>query len=210
MREELTSRQQHLLRVIEDAVAANGRSPSIHELMSALGVASPNGIVKHLAALESKGYIVREKGARGIRLVNAEVPVSCVGYVPIVGEIAAGSPIYAHENIEGVIAVPDTMIQGTAETFMLRIKGDSMIEDGIMNGDLVLIEKCDSVRDGEIAAVLVDDEATVKRLWKRGGNIVLEPANAAYQPIVVDPSYSSCSVLGRVIGLMRSYRHRIG
>ena len=217
---ELTDRQRQVLDAIEEGARLNGRPPSIHELMRELDVASPNGIAKHLIALEAKGYIERGGGARGIRLLVGggaggsgialeESPPNAdrLAYVPLVGDIAAGSPILAQENVEEVLPVPESMVDG-GETFFLRVKGDSMIEEGIMPGDLVMVGKCDSVSNGELAAVMLEDEATVKRFYRRGGRIVLEPANPRYEPIVVDPSVTRCAVIGKITGLLRSYRRK--
>ena len=213
----LTTRQKQVLQAISEAMDAGGRPPSIPELMLALGVASPNGIAKHLHALQSKGYIARDKGARGIRILrddnratgpNAQVP-SDLAFVPLVGDIAAGSPILAQENVEEMIPVPGSMTDSGADTFFLRVKGDSMIDEGIMPGDLVMVSRCDSVSDGELAAIMVEDEATVKRFYRRSGMVVLEPANPSYEPIVIDASTTRCAVVGNIIGLMRSYRRKL-
>lgn len=213
MVEGLTDRQKLVLETIADMASENGRPPSIPELMLRLGIASPNGVAKHLQALEAKGYIARERGARGVRLLTHDARPSQSDlpepiYAPIVGDIAAGVPILAQENIDEFIPIPPSMTDPAAETFFLRVKGDSMIEEGIMPGDLVMVSKCDTVSNGELAAVMVEDEATVKRFFRRGGTIVLEPANANYEPIEIDPSITSCAVVGRIVGLLRSYRRR--
>ena len=212
----LTQRQQQLLELIYQAIQDNGRPPSIPELMISLGVSSPNGIAKHLNALEVKGYIIREKGARGIRLLDSAYTRKNVkpqfaeqaSYVPLVGTIAAGSPILAEENVEEMIPVPQSMT-GTGDTFFLRVKGDSMIEEGIMSGDLVMVNKCDSVSNGELAAIMVEDEATVKRFYNYGNRIVLEPANQDYEPIVIETGTAQCTVIGKIVGLIRSYRSKL-
>ncbi|MHB9037445.1 MAG: transcriptional repressor LexA [Armatimonadota bacterium] len=221
MTNRLTDRQQEMLNAIQDAMRRNNRPPSIHELMRALGVASPNGVAKHLAALETKGYIVREQGARGIRLVDRDDDIFVsnirhsigdelpgLSYVPLVGQIAAGSPILAEEHVEEMLPMPQSLAGAEGETFFLKVKGESMIDEGIIPGDLVMIEKCADVTNGELAAVMVEDEATVKRFYRRECMIVLEPANVNYEPIIVDPSTMRCSVIGRVVGLLRSYKRR--
>lgn len=210
MTNNLTQRQELLLSIITKQIQSEGRSPSIPELMGIMQVSSPNGIAKHLHALEIKGYITRDKGARGIRLTRqSNLPIANpeagVSYVPLVGDIAAGSPILAQENIEEIFAVPESMTNSSGETFFLRVKGESMIEEGILPGDLVMIKKCDSVSNGELAAVLVDDEATVKRFYKEANRIVLQPSNKDYEPIIIEAGAEQCSIIGKVIGLMRSY-----
>ena len=207
---DLTQRQELLLSIITERIQKEGRSPSIPELMEVMGVSSPNGIAKHLHALEAKGHITRDKGARGIKLVvqldvNNSVPAAGVAYVPLVGDIAAGSPILAQENVEEIFAVPESMTDTSADTFFLRVKGESMIEEGILPGDLVMVRKCDSVSNGELAAILVDDEATVKRFYREPSRIVLQPSNQHYEPIIIEAGSAQCSVIGRIIGLMRSY-----
>lgn len=228
--DRLTQRQQNVLAAIEGLLDNGSRPPSIHELMDSLGIASPNGVAKHLIALEAKGYIAREPGARGIRLLKsagsrlridggpegeivrvfdrAEARERAT-YVPLVGTIAAGSPILAQENVEDILPVPEAIAGPDSETFFLRVKGESMIEEGIMPGDLVTVSRCDSLSNGELAAIMVEDEATVKRFYRRDGLIVLEPANCRYEPIVVDPADQRVSVIGKVTGLLRSYRGRL-
>lgn len=223
MAAELTNRQRLVMEAIVEACSNDNRPPSIHELMSILGIASPNGVAKHLIALEAKGYIAREPGARGIRVLKAQSKPNVVyisdkldsrehpatAYVPLVGTIAAGSPILAQENVEDTLPVPDAIVGPGSETFFLRVKGESMIEEGIMPGDLVAVTRCDSVSNGELAAIMVEDEATVKRFYRRGGLIVLEPANQHYEPIIIDPAEQQVSVIGKVTGLLRSYKGRL-
>lgn len=225
---KLTDRQEQVLRAIAQAIKEDARPPSIPELMSILGVSSPNGIAKHLKILEAKGYISREKGSRGIRLLDQaktsldanysikmisgrltdNEPLPDAAYVPLIGNIAAGSPILAEEHVEEVIPVPCSMTESGSDTFFLRVKGDSMIEEGIMPGDLVMISKCDSVANGELAAVMVEDEATVKRFYKQGSRVVLEPANPNYEPIIIEAGTANCAVVGKVVGLLRSYKRK--
>jgi repressor LexA len=233
----LTKRQHKLLGEIENGIKQDGRPPSIPELMRAMSVASPNGIAKHLNALERKGYIDRLRGARGIK-INAPIAASLedaatdrsagirvvpggrpaivserdepkAAYVPLVGEIAAGQPILAQEHIDEVLPVPTDMVDASTDTFLLRVRGDSMIDEGIMPGDLVMVAGRDSATDGQLVAVMVDDEATVKRFYRRGNTVVLEPANEQYQPIEIDLERQSCNIVGIVIGLMRSYRRKL-
>ncbi len=223
MRPALTDKQRLILDAIERTTLTDGRPPSIPELMKLFGISSPNGIAKHLKALETKGYLDRKKGARGSVVTSnpeLDIPVNTVDdndvtlselgarQIPLLGTIAAGSPILAEQNIEDQLTLPDALV-GNGESFMLRIKGDSMIDEGILSGDLVVIEKCDRVRDGEIAAVLVEDEATLKRFYQRGRMAILEPANVNYQSIEVDMGSESCKILGKLVGLVRSYRARI-
>lgn len=225
MTAELTDRQKMVLDIIERMLVRGNRPPSIHELMNQTGIASPNGVAKHLNALKAKGYITRDSGARGIKLTDkaaatANSAITIIEnrdfeetrrtvYLPLVGNIAAGSPILAQENVEEVLPVPDAITDSNADTFFLRVKGESMIEEGIMPGDLVAIARCESVSNGELAAVMVEDEATVKRFYRRGSMIVLEPANHLYEPIVIDPAQSQVTIIGKVTGLLRSYKGKL-
>ena len=223
MRPALTDKQRQILDAIENKTFTDGRPPSIPELMKQFAISSPNGIAKHLKALESKGYLDRKKGARGSMIASESSSFVSSDHIlsgennfaelnarqiPLVGTIAAGSPILADQNIEDQLTLPDALV-GNGESFMLRVKGDSMIDEGILSGDLVVIEKCDRVKNGEIAAVILEDEATLKRFYLNGNNAVLEPANPNYQPIQIDLSSESCKILGKLIGLVRSYRSRI-
>ena len=228
MSSEATKRQLEILKAIENSVLSEGRPPSIPELMESFKVASPNGIAKHLIALEKKGYIKRSSGARGIKVLDKEsdgkiirlptgekpgkLPKTSgaeICYVPIVGTIAAGSPILADENVEDTIPMPADLTANYGDTFYLRVKGESMIEEGIFPGDLVMVGKCDTVDNGELAAVMVEDEATVKRFYKKGNVITLEPANINFEPIIVDTTQTSCAIIGRIIGLLRSYKRKL-
>lgn len=219
MNPELTERQQQILSMIAEGIRENGRPPSICELMDRTGIASPNGIAKHLKTLEQKGCIELMGGARGIRLIANSDEISYtnsvegrnyspdVAFIPLVGQIAAGQPILSQENFEGMLPVPEEMVRGLAETMFLEVKGDSMIGEGIMPGDLVLLEKRDSVENGELAGVMIEDEATVKRFYRQGHTLRLEPANPNYDPIVIDLSEGAqCQIVGKVVGLLRSYR----
>lgn len=214
MERNLTQRQELVLNIIAEKIKENGRPPSIPELMEMMNISSPNGIAKHLHALETKGYIVRDKGARGIKLTQKSGALNPpanenVAYLPLLGQIAAGAPILAEENVEEIYALPDFLIDGTSDTFLLRVKGESMIEEGILPGDLVMVSKCDTVSNGELAAVLVDDEATVKRFFREPGRVVLQPANKYYEPIIIEDGSAQCSIIGKITGLIRSYRMRL-
>jgi repressor LexA len=228
MSSEVTKRQLEILKAIEDAILNDGRPPSIPQLMESFKVASPNGIAKHLIALEKKGYIARSGGARGIKVLGdlsdskiVQLPTgekrgsllkdykSEICYVPIVGTIAAGSPILAEENVEDSIPMPADLTGNGSDTFYLRVKGESMIEEGIFPGDLVMVGKCEKVDNGELAAVMVEDEATVKRFFQKGNVVTLEPANKDFEPIVIDLRYSTCKIVGRIIGLLRSYKRKL-
>lgn len=210
MVEGLTKRQREVLQMIAEYVRREGRPPSIPEIAAHFGMSSPNGVAKHLAALEAKGAIEKGKGARAIRLADwvmqSESPD--VSYAPVLGRIAAGEPILAAEYAEDMIPLPKSMFAGVDSAFLLEVKGDSMIEDGILSGDYVLIAKNLGIRNGDIAAVRIEDEATVKRVYREGRQVRLQPANPAYEPIVLVEDGRCIEVLGKVIGLIRSYQTR--
>lgn len=206
MFDSLTTRQQEVLDMIVGYIRREGRSPSIPEIAEHFGMKSPNGVAKHLAALESKGAIIRGKGARAIKIPGMSLEESPeVVYAPMVGRIAAGTPTLAAENVEETIPLPKHLFSGSENAFLLEVRGESMIEDGILPGDYVLISRESAVRDGEIAAVRVDDEATVKRIYREGNRVRLQPANSAYEPIIIENDGRAVEIIGKVVGLIRSY-----
>ena len=207
--EDLAPRQQQVLEYIAVSLDQRGIPPSFREIADALGIKSTNGVSDHIKALERKGYIKREKGgrarARAMRLTekatgsfHEEATVA----VPLVGHVAAGVPILAEENHEGVIRVDGSLVPAGATVFALKVVGDSMIEDGILSGDVVFVRQQDTARDGETVVAMVEGEATVKRLYREDGHVRLQPANSEMEPIVVDNTYD-LKLLGRVIGVYR-------
>jgi len=205
MAKTLTARQQAILQFIVDYTQKRGYPPSIREIGTHFDIASLRGVTVHLDALEKKGYISRENTPRSIRVTHpAYQGSSNVVMLPLVGTIAAGSPILAEEYIEDLIPVPSEMVRNMEGAFLLRVKGDSMTGDGIMPRDLVVIRPQQTASPGELAAFLVDDEATVKRLHKDRHGLKLMPSNPAYEPIEVNPG-QELRVLGRVVGLIRDY-----
>ena len=206
MLEQLTTRQREVFDMISRYMHREGRPPSIPEIALHFGMSSPNGVAKHLATLEAKGVIERGHGARAIRLAPglAEPEHPDVAYTPILGRIAAGEPILAAEFADETIPLPKSIF--TAENaFLLEVKGDSMFEKGILNGDYVVVARNVEVHSGDIAAVRIDDEATVKMVYREGRHVRLMPANPAYEPIVLEDDGRSIEVIGKVVGLIRSY-----
>ena len=177
----LTTRQTRLLQVIEDSLAKRGYIPTLQEMAQAMGIASLHGVKRHLLALERKGYLRRFPGRRrAIELMQRVVPLE--GSIPILGRVAAGRPLLAVENQEGVLSLGPALL-GKGTHFALRVQGDSMIEEGIHEGDYVIVRQQNTADPGEIVVVLLGEEVTVKRLRKRGKSFFLEAANAAYAPI---------------------------
>lgn len=203
----LTDKQERILNFIVDYVEDKGYPPSIREIGTAFTISSLRGVTVHLDALERKGYIKRANTSRSITVIGktgATSPKRNVTFLPIVGTIAAGTPITASENIETQIPVPTEIVHNVQGAFCLRVKGDSMIDEHIMPRDVVVIKPQVSAENGDLVAVLLGDEATVKRIQFADGRVRLMPANPAYDPIDVDREDSR--VIGRVIGLVRTYQ----
>lgn len=208
MRDDLSSIQRKILEFITGTIREHDRSPTIREIGDAFGIASTNGVRYHLSVLEDKGYIKREKGiSRGIewREHHAKVEGRSNSHeIPLLGQVAAGRPILAVENIDGVIAV-DEMLTRSKECFALRVSGDSMKGAGIFDGDVVIVNPQPTARSGDIVVALLDDEATVKKYVREKGRVVLRPENVEYDDIIVDRRSDDARVLGKVVGLMRRF-----
>ena len=202
----LTDKQERILGFIVDYVNEHGYPPSIREIGIHFGISSLRGVTVHLDALERKGYIKRANTARAITVIGktgSTAPDRNVSMVPLVGTIAAGVPITAHENIESLVPVPQEMIYNVKTAFALRVKGDSMIDAHIVEGDLVVIKEQSTAENGDIVAFLLGDEATVKRIEFTNDGVRLKAENSAYPPI--DVRREDSRIMGKVIGLVRSY-----
>jgi repressor LexA len=209
--EALSDRQRQVLEYIRSTVARRGYPPSVREIGDAVGLSSPSTVHSHLSSLVKLGYIRKDATKpRAIEVLgshaeSAEIPPSTrddehLRDVPLVGRIAAGSPILAAEDVENVMALPTDLV-GNGPVFMLEIKGDSMVDAGILDGDYVVIRRQDHARDGEIIAALVDgEEATVKRLRRENGKVVLIAENPAYEPMVFD---RDVAIIGKVVTVLR-------
>ncbi|MBU2552323.1 MAG: transcriptional repressor LexA [Proteobacteria bacterium] len=202
---ELPEKQLAFLKFLEDEIARRGRAPSLRRAAAVLGV-SHSAVLQYLRALEEKGYVRREgRYSRRIHLLNRAGQTAAVQRwreVPIVGRIAAGLPMYAQQEWDGTRVVDATVYRG-ANLFALRVRGDSMIEAGILDGDLVICEPRQYARDGEIVvALLHDEEATVKRFFLRGDRVELRPENRDYESGFYE--FGEVLIQGRVVGLERS------
>ena len=220
----ISERHRAILRVINDKLTSSGFPPSVREIASAVGLASPSTVKHHLDALESSGYLAREPGlpraldltdkarrALGVTLpgpasspvVPIEIPMSHVeeegSAIPLVGRIAAGSPITAEQHIEEVFRLPTSMT-GHGDLFMLEVSGQSMIDAGIFDGDYVVIRAQNDASNGEFVAAMIDGEATVKELSITDGDVWLLPHNKDYSPIPGDEA----TILGKVVTVIRS------
>ena len=201
---KITKKQQEILDYIKGEIINRGYPPTVRDICNAVNLKSTSSVHSHLETLEREGYIIRDKTKpRAIEIVDDSFnSARCeIVNIPVVGRVAAGEPILAVQNIENYFPVPAEFI-GNKTTFMLHIKGESMINAGIYDGDSILVEECNTARNGEIIVALVDDSATVKTFYKEKGHIRLQPENDNMNPIIVD----NCMILGKVIGLFRTMR----
>jgi repressor LexA len=197
----LTDRQRQIYEFLSVTVREKGYAPSIPEIGQRFKITSTRGVFDHLKALEKKGYI-RRIGKRAIEIVgpSGRSALPEAKEIPIVGRVQAGAPILAEENIEGFFPVASELARGN-ETFALKVKGDSMIEDGIMEGDLVIIRQQQTAKDGDIVCALIGDEATLKKFYRKGNEISLKSSNKNYDPIIV--SEGNFRILGKATGVVR-------
>ena len=205
MREKkVTARRKSILDFIVSTTKQRGYPPTVREIGDAVGLRSSSTVHFHLNILQQLGLIERDGSltrairARGMDLERPAPPARGVRYAPLVGRVAAGEPIFAAENIEETLTLPAELFP-EGDLFMLEVKGTSMIEDGILNGDLVVVQRQETAQNGDIVVALLEDEATVKRFYRHNGDIELRPANAAMQPIIT----RDATILGRVRGVIR-------
>jgi repressor LexA len=202
---KLSKRQQDILEFIKREVNLKGYPPSVREIGEAVGLASSSTVHGHLARLEKKGLIRRDPTKpRAIEILDSvltdHVPKSEAVYIPVVGKVTAGQPITAIENVEEYFPLPNT-VGSDNNTFALRVEGDSMIEAGIFNKDLVIVKQQSSANNGDIVVAMTeDDEATVKRFFKEKNYIRLQPENSSLEPIILQ----TCVILGKVVGVYRN------
>ena len=198
---KISSKQREILEYIKQEILNKGYPPAVREICEAVHLKSTSSVHSHLETLEKNGYIRRDPTKpRAIEIIddNFNLTRREVVNVPIIGQVAAGQPLLAVENIENYFPIP-TEFMPNAETFMLKVKGDSMINAGIFNGDKILVQKQSDAQNGDIVVALVDDSATVKTFYKEDGHFRLQPENDTMDPIIVD----ECSILGKVFGIMR-------
>ncbi len=202
---ELTGRQQEIWEFLVEYVDLHGYPPTVREIGEAVGLASPSTVHAHLANLERAGLLKRDPTKpRALELIGRDKPdaaVVALPKLPLLGQIAAGGPLLAEQNVEDSIAVPETL-EGD---FVLRVKGESMIEAGILDGDLVVVRRAQDARNGEIVVALAGDdesadEATVKTFYRENGRVRLQPENAALEPIYAE----HVQILGKVVGVFRT------
>jgi repressor LexA len=204
----LTDRQRQVLEFIDAEVARKGYPPSVREIGEAVGLSSPSTVHAHLAALQDKGYLRRDPSKPRAIEVSLEPSTGHamerrpVRHVPLVGDVAAGTGVLAAENIEETLPLPEDFVGGGGELFMLRVRGDSMLEAGILDGDFVVVRAQPSADPGEIVvAGIPGDEATVKTFLRRRGKVVLRPENPALEEMTFEPG--EVTIYGRVVTVLR-------
>lgn len=200
---KLTERQKTVLEFIRNQISNHGTSPTIREIGKFMKISSTNGVRMHINALIKKGFLKKnEHIARGLELttqISQEIKK-----LPIVGSVPAGLPIDAIENIEGELAL-DASFLPKGNSFSLRVMGDSMKDAGILNGDIVIVQKQNTANQGEIVVAIIGDEATVKRYFKEDTHIKLQPENDNFEPIIIDNNSPEFRIAGIVIGLVRKF-----
>ena len=194
--EHLTKSQQKVYDFLRQETS-KGVPPTVREICAATGLRSTSTVHAHLKTLERLGYITREAGLNRSIRVEGETPAA---QVPILGKVTAGMPILAVEDIEGYVPYQGGRYPAN-ELFALRVRGESMIEAGILSGDIIIVHRTPAAQNGEIVVALVEDEATVKRFYKENGHYRLQPENSTMEPIIVD----SVLILGKVVALLREY-----
>lgn len=201
---KLTERQRTVLEYIRNQISNHGSSPTIREIGTFMKISSTNGVRMHINALIKKGFLKKNKHiARGLELTT-DIAQEIIK-LPIVGSVPAGLPIDAIENIEGEIAF-DASFLPKGESFSLKVMGDSMKDAGILDGDLVMVEKMDVASQGEIVVAIIGEEATVKTYYKEDNHIRLQPENDDFEPIIVDKNSPEFRIAGKVVGLVRKFK----
>ena len=201
---KISKKQSEILEYIKEQILEKGYPPAVREICEAVHLKSTSSVHAHLETLEKNGYIRRDPTKpRAIEICDDSFQLvrNEMTSIPIIGTVAAGQPILAAENIEGYFPVPVDMVPNE-ETFILKVKGDSMINAGIFSGDQIFVERTNVARNGDMVVALVDDSATVKTFYKEQGHVRLQPENDTMDPIIVD----DCDILGKVFGVFRLYR----
>lgn len=197
-----SEKREQILDFIKTHIKKQGYPPSVREIGKAVGLSSSSTVHSHLRKLELSGQIEREPDlTRAIRLIDDNYTSTVdVKFLPVLGRVAAGQPMLASQNIEETYPVPSSVLAG-AEGFMLKVKGESMIDDGIMDGDMVIVRRQSSANNGEIVVAAIEDEATVKRIYVEDNRVRLQPANQTMQPMYFD----AVNVIGKVVGFVRCF-----
>ena len=199
---ESKDKQSEIYKFLLTFTESKGYPPSVREICEAVSLKSTSTVHGHLKRLEKKGLIKRDPTKpRALEITELNASKREMLNIPIVGKVTAGVPILATENIEDTFAIPIDFIKHDRDLFVLKVSGESMINIGVRDGDLAIIEQSDSASNGDVVVALIDDEATIKRFFKEKNHIRLQPENDTMDPIIVD----SCSILGKLVGLFRQY-----
>lgn len=201
---KITQKQQEILDYIKDEILKKGYPPTVREICETVRLKSASSVHSHLETLEKNGYIRRDPTKpRAIEICDDSFQMVRTEMVsiPIVGNVAAGQPILAEENVEDYFPVPADVVP-KGESFILNVRGESMVNAGILNGDKVFVNVCSTANNGDIVVALIEDSATVKTFYRESGHIRLQPENDSMDPIIVD----DCQILGKVYGVLRFFR----
>jgi len=201
---KITAKQQEILEYIKEEILKRGYPPAVREICEAVNLKSTSSVHSHLETLEKNGYIRRDPTKpRAIEICDDSFQMVRTEMVnlPIIGNVAAGQPILAQENIESYFPVPAHLVP-KGESFILNVRGESMVNVGIFDGDQVFVTACNTARNGDTVVALIDDSATVKTFYRENGHIRLQPENDYMDPIIVD----DCQILGKVFGIFRVYK----
>lgn len=201
---KISAKQQEILDYIKDEILKRGYPPTVREICETVHLKSTSSVHSHLETLEKNGYIKRDPTKpRAIEICDDSFQMVRTEMVsiPVIGNVAAGQPILAEENIEEYFPVPADVVP-KGECFILNVRGESMINAGILNGDRLFVNCCSTANNGDIVVAMIDDSATVKTFYKENGHIRLQPENETMEPIIVD----DCRILGKVYGVMRFFR----
>ncbi|MCR5715931.1 MAG: transcriptional repressor LexA [Lachnospiraceae bacterium] len=203
MERKITPKQKEILEYIKQQILVKGYPPAVREICEAVHLKSTSSVHAHLENLEYNGWIRRDPTKpRAIEICdeNFQMVRTEMVNIPVVGTVAAGQPLLAQQNIDSYFPIPAEYVP-KGETFMLKVKGESMINAGIFDGDTIMVESCSTARNGEMIVALVDDSATVKTFYKEDGHIRLQPENDSMDPIIVP----DCKILGKVFGVLRFF-----
>lgn len=201
---KISKKQEEILSYIKEMILQKGYPPTVRDICDAVHLKSTSSVHAHLETLEKNGYLKRDPTKpRAIEIIDDSFQLVRheMASIPIVGTVAAGQPILAQQNIDGYFPLPVEMVPN-CETFVLKVKGDSMINVGIYSGDSIFVKVCNTANNGDTVVALIDDSATVKTFYKENGHIRLQPENDTMEPIIVD----DCQILGKVFGVFRLYR----
>ena len=201
---KITAKQQEILDYIKEEILKRGYPPAVREICEAVNLKSTSSVHSHLETLEKNGFIRRDPiKPRAIEICDDSFQMVRTEMVslPVIGNVAAGTPILADQNIENYFPVPAELVPNGEPSYILKVRGESMINAGIYDGDQIFVQSCHEARNGQMVVALIDDSATVKTFYKENGHIRLQPENDTMEPIIVD----DCKIIGKVFGVFRIY-----